>query len=221
MAVSPDEPQPDQAPPSPTRYRRALTACPAIRAHDYANARSTPTPTLAPLELETTRPLRDSHRGLEDGPGARRSHLSRTVAGAGQCVLCRHSDRAVRGVSSLKVIVRRARIPRLAGIRCWWLDVAPPDAMPGTHVGGRPGLARPWWALIPLAGCAWLCAPRVLGLAVVDRAGDRPSRPIWAALGVDAFMTWQSHRLMIGTVRTITAGSAAAIALVRRRVDRS
>ncbi len=82
-------------------------------------------------------------------------------------------------------------------------------------------LTASWWALVPLAGCAWLCAPGSWAWQWLIALETGLLGAIWAALGADALMTWPSHRLMIGAMWAITAGAAAAIAFVRRRVDRS
>ena len=82
-------------------------------------------------------------------------------------------------------------------------------------------LTASWWALVPLAGCAWLCAPGSWAWEWLIALETGLLGAIWAALGADALMTWPSHHLMIGALWAITAGAAAAIAFVRRRVDRN
>lgn len=81
----------------------------------------------------------------------------------------------------------------------------PTPRRPLNQVGGRPGLARPWWALVALAGCARLCAGSwAWEWLIALEAGLLGA--IWGALGADALMTWPSHRLMVGGMWAITAG---------------
>lgn len=93
-------------------------------------------------------------------------------------LLRRHFDRAVRGVSSLEAIVRRARFPRASQASGAGGLMSPlRNATPAAQSSGRrPGLARPLWPLVPLAGCAWLCAPGSWAWQWLIALETRPSR---------------------------------------------
>lgn len=78
-----------------------------------------------------------------------------------------------------------------------------------------------WWALVPLAACAWLCSPGSWAWEWLISLETGLLGALWAALGAYALMMWPDHRPMIGAIWALSAATAATIAFLRRRMGRS
>ncbi len=82
-------------------------------------------------------------------------------------------------------------------------------------------LTGSWWALVPLAGCAWLYTPHPWGWQWLIAVETGLLGAVWAALGAYALAAWASHRPTVGAGWALSAAAIAAIAFLRRLAGRS